>query len=194
LNLEISGSIDPVNDRDGLQRAELDRQLRARKWLTLRKSERATNTVDQVTLTPDERQSLVKKLYHEALADGRITPAIIAANTNLAVIAAHVPSRSSLLEKGATFLMKKSEATATKSSAVSAQPKMAAIADPTEALLAAIIPVSDSDLATLAADRAKAVRAYILQTDKVEARRIFLVENQNGGVRSDGSRAYLQFR
>jgi hypothetical protein len=61
-------------------------------------------------------------------------------------------------------------------------------------LLAAIIPVSDSDLATLAADRAKAVRAYILQTGKVEATRIFLVENQTTGVRSDGNRAYLQFR
>jgi hypothetical protein len=194
LNLEISGSVDPVNDRDGLQRADLDRELRARKWLTLRKSERATNTVDQVTLTPDERQSLVKKLYHEALADGRITPAIIAASTNLTTIAAQVPSRSSSSEKGATFLVKKLEPTAAKSSGISAQPKLAAIADPVEALLAAIIPVSDSDLATLAADRAKAVRAYILQTGKVEAKRIFLVENQTTGVRSDGNRAYLQFR
>jgi Domain of Unknown Function (DUF748) len=194
LNLEISGSVDPVNDRDGLQRANLDRQLRAQKWLALRKSERATNTVDQVTLMPDERQSLVKKLYHEALADGRITPAIIAANTNLAVIAAQVPSRSSKIDKGATFLVKRSEAAVTKSSAISAQPKLPAIADPVEALLAAIIPVSDSDLTTLAADRAKAVRAYILQSGKVEATRIFLVENQTTSVRSDGSRAYLQFR
>jgi hypothetical protein len=194
LNLEISGSIDPVNDRDGLQRAELDRQLRARKWLTLRKSERATNTVDQVTLTPDERQSLVKKLYHEALADSRITPAILAANTNLTTIAAQVPSRSGSSEKGATFLEKKREPAAAKSSGISAQPKLPAIADPVEVLLSAIIPVSDSDLATLAADRAKAVRAYILQTGKVEAKRIFLVENQATGVRSDGNRAYLQFR
>jgi hypothetical protein len=194
LNLEISGSVDPVNDRDGLQRADLDRQLRARKWLTLRKAERATNTVDQVTFTPDERQSLVKKLYHEALADGRITPAIIAANTNLATIAAQVPSRSSSSEKGATFLVKKSEPTAAISSGISAQPKLPAIADPTEALLSAIISVSDGDLATLAADRAKAVRTYILQTGKVEAKRIFLVENQTTGVRSDGNRAYLQFR
>jgi hypothetical protein len=194
LNLEISGSTDPVNDRDGLQRTNLDRQLRARKWLTLRKSERATNTVDQVTLTPDERQSLVKKLYHEALADGRITSAIIAANTNLAVIAAQVPSRSSKIDKGATFLVKRSEQAATKSSAVAAQPRLVAIADPVEALLAAMIPVSDNDLTTLAANRAKAVRAYILQTGKVEATRIFLVENQTTGVRSDGSRAYLQFR
>ena len=35
---------------------------------------------------------------------------------------------------------------------------------------------------------------YLLQTGKVEAARLFLTENQTGGVRSDGSRVYLQFR
>jgi hypothetical protein len=35
---------------------------------------------------------------------------------------------------------------------------------------------------------------YLLQTGKVEAARLFLAENQTGGVRSDGSRAYLEFR
>jgi hypothetical protein len=63
-----------------------------------------------------------------------------------------------------------------------------------EALLLAAIPITDGDFETLASDRARAVRAYILQTGKVEAARLFLTENQTGGVRSDGSRAYLQFR
>ena len=63
-----------------------------------------------------------------------------------------------------------------------------------EVLLLATIPVSDSDLETLATRRAKAVRAYILQTGKVEDTRLFLTENQTGGVRSDGSRVYLQFQ
>jgi hypothetical protein len=31
-------------------------------------------------------------------------------------------------------------------------------------------------------------------TGKVEVARLFLTENQTGGVRSDGSRVYLQFR
>jgi hypothetical protein len=43
-------------------------------------------------------------------------------------------------------------------------------------------------------ERAKAVRAYVLSTGKVEASRLYLTENQTGGVRSDGSRVYLQFR
>ena len=63
-----------------------------------------------------------------------------------------------------------------------------------EALLVALIPVREADLATLAAERAKTVQTYLLQTGKVEAARLFLTDDQTGGVRSDGSRAYLQFR
>jgi hypothetical protein len=54
-------------------------------------------------------------------------------------------------------------------------------------LLLATIPVTDNNLETLAADRAKAVRACILQTGRVEVARLFLTENQS-------SRVYLQFR
>jgi hypothetical protein len=198
LNLEISGSIDPASDRDGLQRAALDKQLRTCKWMSLGKSERAATTPDQIILTPDERAHLVKKLYNEALSDGRITPALIAADTNLAAIAAQIKSRSPKIEKGATVLMNNPNSIAQKSSGVAAaapsQSKLAPLADPKEALLAAVIPVSDGDFETLAADRAKAVRAYILQSGKVEAARLFLKENQTGGVRSGGSRVYLQFQ
>ena len=93
--------------------------------------------------------------------------------------------------------MKRSPATAPKSSkaaAVSNQTKPVAPADPMEALLLASIPVTDNDFEALASDRAKAVRAYILQTGKVEAARLFLAENQTGGVKTNGSRVYLQFR
>jgi len=34
----------------------------------------------------------------------------------------------------------------------------------------------------------------MLQSDKVEDTRLFLTENQTGGVRADGSRVYLQFQ
>jgi hypothetical protein len=60
-----------------------------------------------------------------------------------------------------------------------------------EQVLVAIMQVNPGDLETLAADRAKAVRAYILETGKVEASRLFLKANESGGVRSDGSRVYL---
>jgi hypothetical protein len=197
LQLEIAGSIDPEADRDSLRRANLDKQIRTRQWTSLRKSERATTTPGQLTLTPEQHIAWVKKLYSEAVGKGVINAAFIAANTNLIAIAAQIPSRSGKTEKGATLLMQRSSATAPKSSkaaALSHQTKPVAPADPMEVLLLASIPVTDGDFEALASDRAKAVRAYILQTGKVEAARLFLAENQTGGTRSEGSRVYLQFR
>jgi hypothetical protein len=197
LQLEIAGSIEPEADRDGLRRASLEKQIRTREWTSLGKSERATTTPDQITLTPKEHAAWVKKLYGEALDKGVISAAFIAAHTNLAALAAQIPSRSGRTDKGATVLMKGPTTAAPKPSkpaGVSNQFQPVAPADPMEALLLAAIPVTDGDFEALASDRAKAVRAYILQTGKVEAARLFLTENQTGGVRSDGSRVYLQFR
>jgi hypothetical protein len=198
LQLEISGSVDPVADRDGLRRVSLEEQLHTKKWLSLRKSQRAVTTPDQVILTPEERTHWIKKLYGEALADGKITPALIAADTNLAAIAALIPPGAPELVKGATLLMKGPPAAAQSPAlavtAGTSPSKLAPPADPMEVLLLAATPVTDNDFETLAADRARAVRAYILQSGKVVAPRLFLTENQTGGVRSDGSRVYLQFQ
>ena len=197
LQLEIAGSIDPEADRDGMRHASLDKQIRTRQWQSLRKSERAATTPSQITLTPEERAAWVKKLYGEAMGKGVINAAFIAANTNLAAIAAHIKSASAENEKGATILMEGLPATTPQpaQAATATQPaKPVVSADPKELLLMATIPVTDNDFQELAADRAKAVRAYLLQTGKVEAERLFLTENRTGGVRPDGSRAYLQFR
>ena len=194
LQLEISGSVDPAGDRDGLQRAALEKEIRTRQWQSLGKTERDTTTPDQIVLTPGQRASWVKKLFSEAEATGKITPALIAANTNLAA-AAQLAARSSHAKKGAEMLLKTAQTSAQNSpgaNPVAAPSKLAPPADPMEALLLASIPISDGDLETLAAERAKAVRAYLLQSGKVEDARLFL--NQTGGVRTDGSRVYLQFQ
>ena len=195
LQLEISGSVEPDGDREGLQRAALDREVRTRVWMKLRKAEQATNSVDQIILAPDDRARWVKKLYGEAVADGKITPALIAANTNLAAYAAQVLPRRVIAEKQATQLMHSKKSAAKDQSAGAAyQTKLVPPPDPMEAVLLATFPISQNDLETLAANRAKAVQAYILQTDKVEASRLFLKAGAAEGVRSDGCRAYLQFR
>jgi hypothetical protein len=200
LQLAIAGSVDPASDRDGLQRTALEKQLRLRQWQSLGAAERTATTPDQIVLTPDERASLVKKLFNEAQAAGKITPAILAANTNLAAAFAQIKSRKVVYQKGAEILMKTGTSGATNPAtnaapaAGAAQSRLAPPADPMEALLLATIPVSDDDLAALATARAQAVRAYILQTGKVEDARLFLTANQTGGVRSDGSRVYLQFQ
>jgi hypothetical protein len=195
LQLEIAGSVDPDSDREGLQRAALDREIRTRVWMTLRKSERATNSVDHVVLMPDERTRWIKKIYDEDVANGKITPQFIAANTNLAAYAANVLPRDLAIEKGATKLVDSETASPEQSPA--AKPvyhtTLVPPPDPTEAVLLATFTIGESDLETLAAQRAKAVQAYILQTGKVEASRLFLKEN-GSELRSDGCRVYLNFK
>ena len=197
LQLEISGSVDPASDRDGLQRTALDKQLRTRQWQSLGKSERDATTPDQINLTPDERAALVKELFSEAEAAGKITSALVTQNANLTAAVDQMVARKLAPKKGAELLVKTGPTPATKSSGedvVAGQSKLAPAADPLEVLLSATVPISDSDLETLAANRAKAVRDYILQTGKVEDTRLFLMESQTGSVRSDGSRVYLQFQ
>ncbi len=197
LQLAISGSVDPASDRDGLQRAALEKQLRTRQWLSLGKTERAAVTPDQIVLTPDERKYWLKKQFGEAQANGIITPELIAANTNLATAVAQIAARRVESRKGAALLMATPPSaigTNTSPATIPAASKLAPPSDPMEVLLLATIPVSDNDLETLAADRAKAVRDYILATGKVDATRLFLSESETGGVRSDGSRAYLQLQ
>jgi len=192
LQLEIAGSIDPENDRDSLRQANLDRQIRTRVWMSLRKSERTATTPDQITLTPEQRAAGVKKLYSEAVGKGVINADFIAANTNLAAIAAQLGSTSFDIQKGATLLMKGPPPKPSRGTAAGAKAATAST-DPRELLLLASIPISDSDFAALASDRAKAVQAYILQTGKVDAGRVFLANNP-GGVRAGGCRAYLQLQ
>ena len=195
LQLEISGSIDPDGDHEGLQRAALDREIRTRIWMKLPKSEQATNSVDQIALAPDDRASWLKSLFAEAVAGNKISPELIAANTNLAAYVAQIQPRAATATKQGTQLMQP-DASAVKNQPAGTgyQTKLVPPPDPMEAALLTTFPVSQSDLEALAASRAKAVQDYLLQTGKVEAARLFLKEDQTAGLRSDGSRVYLQFR
>jgi len=191
LQLEISGSIDPVADVDGLQRIAFDKELRQRRWMALSKSKQEQTTPDEIILTPQQREHWVKKLYEEAISDGKITPELLEAHTNLAVIAARIKSPPKNI-KLAILLTRKSHSSEKPAPVPPSQYKLPPLIDPQEALLTAMIPVSDSELEDLALKRAKAVRAYILQGGKVEAVRLFLSLNQAAGLRQDGSRVYLQ--
>jgi hypothetical protein len=136
----------------------------------------------------------VKTLYAEAVAGGKITPEFIAANTNLAVYAAQILPRRAQIKKGAEMLQETPAPASRPEPAAPPATKPAPPADSMEALLLATFPVNDGDLAALAANRAKAVQAYLLQTGKVEAARIFLKAGGVEALRRDGSRAYLQFQ
>ncbi|HSY17807.1 MAG TPA: DUF748 domain-containing protein [Candidatus Acidoferrales bacterium] len=193
LGLEISGSVDAASDREGLERMALDSQIRMQVWRKLRKSEQATNSVDQVVLTPDDRAHWILKYYGEAVANGKITPELIAANTNLAVFAAKVAAGKPTNIKAATLLMNFDTKGSGNTNGPTYQSKLVPPPDANEALLLATYPVSEGDLETLAAARAKAVQDYLLLGGQTEASRLFLKASQ-GGLRAEGSRAYLQFQ
>jgi hypothetical protein len=196
LQLEISASIDPDGDHEGLLHAALDREIRARIWMKLRNSGQTTNSVDQIVPTPDDRAYGMQQLYDEAVADGKITPQlIVVAKTNLVADGVQAQPRKLIAEKQATQLMQREPRVVKNQPVVTVyQTKLVPPPDPMEAALLATFSVSQSDLETLAASRAKAVQAYLLQTGKVEAARLFLKEDQTAGLRSDGSRVYLQFQ
>ncbi len=189
LELEIAGSIDREADRDGLQRAALDKEIRQRLWLKLRKSQQATNSVDQVAITPEDREHWVQKLFAAAQSDGKITAQLLAANTNLAALAAQILPRRETDTHGATQL-KAPVVSAAEKSAPAYQTKLVPPPSPPEAVLLTTFVIGENDFQTLAAARAKAVQSYLLQTGQVEAGRLFPTTT----VRTDGRRAYLQFQ
>ena len=79
------------------------------------------------------------------------------------------------------------------SAAAAYQTKLVPPPDPTEAVLLFTFPVSDDDLETLAAARAKTVENYFLQSGKVQPSHLFLAAKGTGHGR-EGSRVYLQPR
>jgi len=187
LQLEITGSIDPDGDLQGLQRAALDKQIRALVWKNLQKSAQATNSADQIVLSPGEREGWVDKLYRQAVADGKITPELITSDTNLAAyVATTWPQEPS---KGATLLM----ASGKKNPATPYHTKLAPLPEPTEAVLLALIPVDEGKFENLAAYRARIVEQYLIKAG-VQPSRLFLKTATGQGLRRDGSRVYLQFR
>jgi hypothetical protein len=198
LQLEIQGSIDPDADREGLRRQAVEKQLQNAKWMNLRKSERETLKPEQITLTPDERLRLLKQLYGDALSKGEIPPdAISKATGGNAEASAQLLAalRKSSPEKAATMLMKNSAAgpVATQPQGKSSAPE-GGVAGILMQILANSSTIPDSDFRDLASSRAKAVREYLIQNGKVESERVVLAEIPPEGVKSQGSRAYLQFR
>jgi hypothetical protein len=200
LKLELVGSIDPEGDREGLQRQALDQQIRERYWSKLRRSEQAKSSAAQVVLTPEIRAHYIEKLENEAFKAGKITPELIAANTNLAAYAAEAAASHPQLNraKGGELLRSRAPASAAAAgkSANVAVPfsKLKPPPSPAEALLLATMPVGDDDLRALANARARAVEAYLLEVGKVDAARLFLTSGSAAGLRRNGSRVYLELR
>jgi hypothetical protein len=201
LEVEIEGSIAPEEDRDGLRQVAVEKKMRAQKWKSLGKSEQAATPAEKVELTADERPKWLKKLYAEALANGEIVSEGAKTNAPGSAPGARgatnqAPAQRSEPLHGGTALMEGLRASPTPDLAKATspgKPKRAAIADAMEQALMEVIPITENDFKALAAERAKAVHEYLVQSGKVEKERLILAERQ-GAVKKDGSRAYLQLQ
>jgi hypothetical protein len=191
LQLEITGSVDTNADIGGLRALFLEKQLRAQKWQALRKTDQESITPDKVLITPEERPTLVQKLYADFLAKG-----LILTNTTtgaLPLVPAPTTKRSTTFEHGASQLMSREAAAATPTMSVAGS-STNNVTDAYELALLNSISVADADFQGLASNRAKTVREYILQGGKVEGDRLFLTEAKTGSLKTEGPRVYLQLQ
>jgi hypothetical protein len=196
LKLEITGSVDPDGDKEGLQRARLDQMIRDRKWQTLHQSVGTTNSVNELVLTPEEREAGLKQIYDEMLVAGKITPEMIAANTNLEAYAAALTPGRTANEKGASQLLDAKAPTnrTDKDPGPVYKTKLVPPPGPMEAALFMTVTVEPADLVKLANTRSQAVQAYLLQNGKIEGNRLFVKNLSPESLRTTGSRVYLQFQ
>lgn len=65
LRLEISGRFDPVNDREGLKRASLERKVKAQKLKELVRQGTAVKSVDEVKIEKGEYERYLRAAYRE---------------------------------------------------------------------------------------------------------------------------------
>ena len=197
LELEITGSVIPDADRIGLQRAALDHEIRTRLWQQLRDADRATNSADQLVLSPADRAAWVKKLFREDVGNGQITPALLAANTNIArFVASQIAATKTprdIPKTGAFLVARNPNPKLSPAGPPTGSPNSEAPSDPMEAALLATFPIGQPDLVTLASERARVVEDYLSQTGKVPATRLFLAAKASE-LNTNGTRAYLKFR
>jgi hypothetical protein len=188
LQMEITGSVDTNADITALRGQFIEKQLRGQKWQALRKTDRDAITPDQVTIAPEERADLVHKLYADYLSKGLI---VTNAGTPPLPMPTQSPAFRKTVERGATQLMSREPTRAITPSSASAG---ATTTDPYELALLNSVSIADQDFQGLAAERAKAVREYILQSGKVEGERLFFTEAKAGSLKTEGARVYLQLQ
>jgi hypothetical protein len=195
----VVGSVDPVTDLDGLKHVKLDENLRQMKWQSLRSGARAEVKPEQIKLGADERNLLLGEFLRRAR-----TANTNSAATNAASLAAAVAARSATnvvtvdtnAPRYATVeILKASQrqlADARKPEekvSIAPAPQPPKSIETVEQSALKLISVTDADFSALATQRAEAVKAWLLISNRVDAARVFL---GNGELKTDGSRAYLQ--
>jgi hypothetical protein len=182
LQLEIEGSYDPVADLEAVRRQKLEAKFRRQKWAILPKSDQARLKPEQVAISPQEYAVLVKSEYaavqsRAEKAGQAVTPKATPPSQQTLVRQKATPS-----DKGATALV----------NAPLSEPLTPATQIEREVL--ETIKVSDNELNQLAVTRARQVQQKILESGKIEASRISLVNPETGSSTNQSSRVYFHLQ
>ena len=176
LQLQIQGSADPVTDLDALRREKMRRQL------PVGERNAAANLFPAANPGP---QTAPARAFRNAVsfekgAVGLISPVPYSSNISVkSPLPPNDPAQNSLKDaddKGATALMR------------TLTPTVAAGDPDGERERLAAVEISPDALPALASERARNVRAYLLQSGKVEPQRI---TESARGAGSKGSRVYV---
>jgi hypothetical protein len=178
LEMQIEGCFDPLADGEALRKLKLERGFRQQKWTALPKAQQAQLSPQQVALTPAEYAAFVQAAYVSALRAGVPTNALPKDTFSAAPAPQTIPADPE--EHGATILMARPVA-----------PPQAVPVNDKERIVLSTISLSDNELFQLASERARNVRQLILDSGKVEAERLSLVDVAAGNSTNRASRVYF---
>lgn len=213
VRLDIAGQFDPVEDRTALQRAELDRQLRAQHAEHIRAT--APQGIpppapSEMTLTEAARAHALATLHRQAFPDSPLHAAAPVEAPASEASPPPPPPRQGFWGKLREGLLGSTEHRSSPGQDTAASPREsqdpahAAVADsapaPTAAgeaapvldaatletmatELAQRIIIDDNALRELAAERAQRIRTQLVQAGQVPAERVFIVAPGSGGAR-----------
>jgi hypothetical protein len=192
LQLEIEAATDPVADRQAIQRLKLRKQYRTEKWASLRKTERAQLTAEQLEIKPEEYQAWIAQTHARRSAEGTL----VAVDTNASTSASATNSSPA---RTAPSKNVSSDGTTKGATALFGERKSSPAGTPNapqdlEADLLQTIEVNESDFTMLAAERARRVKEHLVQTGQVEAERIQVAEKPDETNPAKGTRVVLHLR
>jgi hypothetical protein len=174
LKLGITGSIDPVKDREVLAKLKLEKKLGELRVKELQAAGQKIVSVDSVRLAPEDRERLLKLAYAEAT--GLVSSKASAAGA--ATVLAHLTTQQNFVP-----LRKVKSADQSKD----ASPKGPVSPADMEAKLLELTEVTPDDFKKLMDDRAAAVQSYLLQSGKVTPERLTLVAPKTVDASFQGS-------
>ena len=214
VSLEIAGSFDPEQDREALARLKLEQHLKILRLKELSEAGKPAPSLTVLQLEAAERERLVKQAFTELGTNQALVleATTAATGTNTAAAgpepalagkggqspAVKVPSKTGRMSTPAseskdarelmtTVAKRPSAARPASRAQLLAAPDGAPLAlDQIEARLVSVIQVSENEERDLIKQRALAVQAFILQSGKVTAERLFIVTPKSTGASAKG--------